>query len=359
MRALLTLAFLVAGTTAAPIPARSAPPALPVLRSPWDANFPPGESDRRYRCPVDPPPAAVFSLAGYYKDASHSVIDRPAKRAYDKASAGIEGYLREVVRAADDFRSSGNREAAACALTLLSREADAHSLTKPQLGAAGSRQALYVQTWITAGSAIAYLKVRPFARRAEQARIGAWFTHLGAGVRSFQDQLAASGAVDGKNNLHAWGALAVAASGVAADNPRFLAWGIGAARAELGQVDRDGFLPLELARGRLALHYHLFTVAPLVILAELAQANGTNLYSELNGALPRLVNCVVRGLEDPSVFTRRTGVAAEPADANSGLTVSWIVPALRHMPTLVVPPNVQGRLEGYSMLGGLPPREPY
>src|SRR5436305_9321129 len=92
-RAFLTVAYVIAGTIAAPIHARPARPAVPALLSPWDSSRRPSGSDRRYTCPTDAPPAAVFSLTGYYNDASHSVIDPAAKRAYERASARNEAYL--------------------------------------------------------------------------------------------------------------------------------------------------------------------------------------------------------------------------------------------------------------------------
>lgn len=124
----------------------------------------------------------------------------------------------------------------------------------------------------------------------------------------------------------------------------------------LDQVDPSRFLPLELARGRRALHYHLFAVAPLVVLAEVAQANDVDLYAQSGGALRRLVECVLNGLDDPSTFEKRTGEAQEPPDLHSGLTVSWLVPVQRRFPGI----RVSGKLreasaQGYFMLGGLPP----
>jgi len=42
----------------------------------------------------------------------------------------------------------------------------------------------------------------------------------------------------------------------------------------IDEIAADGTLPLEMGRGQRALHYHLFALAPLVTMAELAAANG-------------------------------------------------------------------------------------
>ena len=52
----------------------------------------------------------------------------------------------------------------------------------------------------------------------------------------------------------------------------------------IGQMNPDGSLPLEMARHENSLHYQSFALAPLVMIAELAARQGTDLYSiRVNG----------------------------------------------------------------------------
>jgi poly(beta-D-mannuronate) lyase len=77
----------------------------------------------------------------------------------------------------------------------------------------------------------------------------------------------------------------------------------------IADVRADGTLPLEMERGPLALHYHAFALPPLVMLAEIGAANGVPLYDENDGALRRLADRVLRGMEDPSSFEKLAGAA--------------------------------------------------
>lgn len=327
------------------------------LRSPWDQPAPEPRSLPTYECPARAPPPRVISFTGYYTDSRHSIVDPGAKSCYEAASSSIENYTREIVKAADGFRQKGSGEAAACALKLLQLEADAGSLSDPQLSADGSRQAFYVQTWMTAGSAIAYLKVESAASPPQRAKIGRWLSQLGKGVIRFQERLAAKQSDDSRNNIHAWAALAAAAAGVGSRSPDLFEWGIRAAREEMGEVDADGYLPLELKRGRRALHYHIFTVAPLVVLAELARSNGIDLYDQSHGALRRLAQRVLLGIEDQIDFKKRTGEVQEAPDFNSGITASWAAPLERQLPGIRLSSDMRRASgQGYFMLGGTLPR---
>jgi len=63
-------------------------------------------------------------------------------------------------------------------------------------------------------------------------------------------------------------------------------------------------LPLELARGRLALHYHLFALEPLAVLETMARANGAEISAREEAALRRLTSFTFRALDDPSEIAR-------------------------------------------------------
>ena len=77
------------------------------------------------------------------------------------------------------------------------------------------------------------------------------------------------------------------------------------------QIQPNGALPLEMARGGRALHYHLYALAPLVLLAEFGEVNHLDLYAHANGAIHRLVDFSVAGLQDPTPFVKATGVQQE------------------------------------------------
>ncbi len=76
-------------------------------------------------------------------------------------------------------------------------------------------------------------------------------------------------------------------------------WAIERLRLGLRQVTAEGALPLELARGRLALHYHLFALEPLAVLEIMARDNGVALAPAADAALRRLFAFTFHALDDP------------------------------------------------------------
>ena len=84
-------------------------------------------------------------------------------------------------------------------------------------------------------------------------------------------------------------------------------------------ITNDGTLPLEMQRAGRALYYHLYALAPLVMLAELGESNGIDLYAEKHHAIQRLVDRCAAGLQDPSYFVQHTGVPQDmPTDLDAG-----------------------------------------
>ena len=60
----------------------------------------------------------------------------------------------------------------------------------------------------------------------------------------------------------------------------------------------DGSLTAEMNRGEMALHYNLYALAPLIMLAELGLANGIDLYAYDDGAIHRPVKFCLAGRSD-------------------------------------------------------------
>jgi poly(beta-D-mannuronate) lyase len=113
------------------------------------------------------------------------------------------------------------------------------------------------------------------------------------------------------NNHAYWAGMAIGAAGIAIRERALFDWGLVRARIAIAQIQSDGVLPLERDRRTLALHYHVFALAPLVMLAEMATVNGIRLYDEGDHAISRLANRVIGGLADPPSFAALAGVAQE------------------------------------------------
>jgi poly(beta-D-mannuronate) lyase len=259
-----------------------------------------------------------------------------------------------IVKAADDYRTSGSRSAAQCAVAQIVTLAQEHSLA----GKMSSTQAYYVQGWVVGAIAIAYLKVREadIATPQQTETIANWMQSVGEQTIGYYEAHKRVGHGDSQNNHLYWAGVELAAIGIAANNRKDFDWAMATYDNGVDQIQPDGALPLEMARGGRALHYHLYALAPLVLLAEFGEANHLDLYAHANGAIHRLVNFSVAGLQDPTPFVKATGVQQEVPKIVSGDQIGWAPPYVQRFPNPALKRMVQAApsLSVYY-LGGLPP----
>jgi poly(beta-D-mannuronate) lyase len=283
------------------------------------------------------PPAPVHDVFGvsYYTDAHHSVAD-PAKRARNVAQLQpIRDYLRGVTESVDGS-VRGDRAAAACSWVWFHAWADASALDGKV-----NNQGAYEREWTLGGLALAFLKLRDTGVPDPTGRPGvvtAWLAKLGRIVEPPYDGPRAS-----RNNHAYWTGLAVAASGVAANDRALFDWGVAKYRVGADEIAPDGTLPLEMARSERALHYHFYALTPLVMLAELGRANGLDLYAADDGALHRLVKRCLAGMNDPRSFAKPAGAEQDIA-AGAKLSVDeieWIEPYAARFPFAQAPALLQ------------------
>jgi poly(beta-D-mannuronate) lyase len=333
--------------------AMSATASAQKLKSPWD-----GQSialtDAPYKCPDPPPFTKSMDAESYYTDANHSIIDEAKRDAFRKATEAPTHLGQWAGEAADAYLMKGSREAAACVYSLLSAAAEAKAWTATM----PTGQATYEQKWMLAGTAMAYLKVRNtgVGTPAQDKTIQNWLGILADRIKDYVDDKRKNLNSDAWNNHLYWAGLAVAASGVARNDPRDLKWGIDAYKTGVGDIQPSGVLMRELARAGMALHYHLYALAPLIMIAELGEANGQNLYAENKGAIHRLVAISEAGLKDPSIFKKATGVEQNLPDTISGAEIGWAVPYVKRFPDPQLSHWIaDAKTTRFWQWGGLPP----
>jgi poly(beta-D-mannuronate) lyase len=308
-----------------------------------------------YSCPALPHLAPDLVTDGFYRldDPTHSIIDPVRQEAYRKSSGKVKDVGMAIVKAADDYRTSGSRQAAQCATSLIVTMAQDGSLS----GKMSSSQAYYVQGWVVGAVAIAYLKVRETgdATPEQNAVIAKWLHRVGEETRDWYELHTKKDWGKGNNHLY-WAGVELAAIGVAANNQDDFHWAMATYDNGVDQIQPDGTLPLEMARGSKALHYHLYALAPLVLLAEFGEANHLDLYAHAAGAIHRLVNVSVSGLQHPALFEKATGVKQEVPRVISGDQIGWAPPYVRRFPNPELARMIQAApsLSVYY-LGGLPP----
>ncbi|MXQ14165.1 alginate lyase family protein [Microvirga makkahensis] len=264
----------------------------------------------RYDCETPGEPLITLDVKSKYRqdDASRSTIDEEAEEAYSEAVEPLRNYGRALVKISNAYAKSEprNTAAAACALTWLDTWAKANALTEMR-----SRQASHNQGQAVGGIALAYLQIRnaPGLPDDQKKRVEVWLNRLGHQVA---DAMNRNDGVSGRNNHRYWSGLSAIAAGIASGDEKLIKWGADSARIGIGQITKDGTLPLELRRAKRARDYHTFAAEPLIATAELARTQGIDLYAENDKALSRLVGRVVESFSDPSFFEKATGSEQEP-----------------------------------------------
>src|SRR5690606_10236960 len=128
------------------------------------------------------------------------------------------------------------------------------------------------------------------------------------------------------NNHTYWSAWSVMATAVVTNRRDLFDWSVERFRVAAGQVDTEGFLPNELKRRERALAYHNYSLPPLTMIAAFAQANGIDLRDEHDGALQRLAERVLAGLDDHQQFARKVGSAQNTEELGDDSKFAWLEP---------------------------------
>lgn len=347
------LVLVAVGVSAAVAPLR----AEGTLRSPWDARAV-KVVDGKYDCSVPKGLPKDITLNDYYSDAKHSVIDEARYKAYRAAADEFDDATKVAAKAADYFQATGKRPAAECVLQILDTQAASEAMT----GVMSSGQAQYVQGWTLGAFAAAWLKVRaadpgiPEQRHAATA----WMDKVGRQVQVWFSarHTRTPPTKDATNNHYYWAGFAAAGAAIGADDHALYDWGMGTFDDGVSRIMPDGTLPLEMDRAARALHYHLFAITPLVMLAEYGEANGRVMYAREHGALARLARASYEGLKNNSYFEKKAG-AKQDTPGPDGLKsneVAWMAPWLKRFPDAGMQRMLDGvKVVPYNYIGGLPP----
>ncbi|GGG98413.1 alginate lyase family protein [Silvibacterium dinghuense] len=327
------------------------------LRSPWDDRQI-ALTDAAYACPAIPAFARTTEVESAYIDSHYSIIDPVKEVAEEKADEPLTHLGQYAVRAADAYLAHGSRQAAQCTYALLTAAAKADAWT----GKMPHRQGIYDQNWLLSGVAIAYLKVRNtgVGTAGEDAEIAAWMARLAVPVEVYFDQQLTHPGSDAYNNHLYWAGLSLCAQGIVGNHKAGFLWGMNAYRHGVEAIRGDGSLMAEMNRAGRALHYQLYALGPLVMLAEFGEANGIDLYAERNGALHRLVRFDVAAIEAPERIVKAVGVAQDYKPPASGLEIGWAVPYAARFPYAAKSLNLAEKIAAapwvnFWQWGGAPP----
>ena len=290
-----------------------------------------GKHYKDLSCPK--PPNVVVDLDFGRPDAKAGTEDKaanpPEGKEYSRVTKVVYRYQRKLGEVSDRYvrHQPASRKLAGCAIKhLLSWASEGALMGKT------SEAGRYVRSEGLASVAMSYLKVADAMDQDTEARevILAWIRQWADAVR--EDFSSNPEQVSRRNHHMFWAAWSVMAAAVALDNRELFDWSVERYRLAVDQIQGDGTLPLAMKRGSGALYFHLFSVAPLVMMAEVGAWNGLNLYSFGDGALHELVRRTVEGLESPRYFEEETGQKQEEVRKFDGPRIAWMEAYYRRHP---------------------------
>lgn len=257
------------------------------------------------KCTALVAPVSSFTAQSRYdtSDPTRSEVDPALEAAYDAAVAPIQTFGSRVAKAADQYSQSRAKFFADCALAHLYSWAQANAL----LGELNNVGFLVTSTAVaSAGSA--YLKIAAAYpsktatadELAKLKRVRLWLRDQGVRLANHFETVSGNTQL---NNQRYTSGMAVGFAAIAVQNYDLFAAAMKSLHVGLDQIQPDGYLPLELARGSRALSYHFVAVEPLVMLMEIASVNNESTITlKDRSKLVKLVNFVYKGYKDPSLL---------------------------------------------------------
>ena len=187
------------------------------------------------------------------------------------------------------------------------------------------------------GIAMAYAQVRGLATQDDrQPAIEAWLTARMQSSMLFFDTEAPPKSRE--NNLRAWAALAAAQVGLLQNDAVMTTWAADSVKRVLCTATPEGALPNEMWRGKLALHYQIHAVGPLVVANALLQPTHPDLLATCDNALLRVIRFTLNAVEDPKLVEAITDKPQkfDPAtEMKRAFQFAWLAP----LETLVQEPD--------------------
>ena len=297
------------------------------LRSPFPVAAPaPNLQPKPFQCRAVPAPVVSLDVQSKYDQTveTRDVLDQASAARFTEAVADMRAYRTMLVKAANVAATDTARAASAahCAAGYLTEWASAEALTQMETPSAYLQRSSYLT-----GIALAWLQIRDQIQTPEtSALVKAWIGALANDTIAYFDSRRDK--PSGQNNHIYWAGLAVALSGVVADDCDFYNWGVEKLYFALNQIDDTGLLPLETARGARAREYNMYALGPLSFLALLEKMQGRDIRDENNGAFGRYVHTVLESITDPAFIADLAGAAQNEFKGQNGAPkphqVAWL-----------------------------------
>ncbi|MFJ1571402.1 polysaccharide lyase [Pseudomonas sp. NPDC088322] len=342
-------------------------PQVQAAQSIWPArNTPQAAMIADYRtleCSKVPPPPYTGSLRLQSKydqsDASKSTLRSSPDADSERIGKQVKEFIGGLIYASKRFQRAKKPQEANMALACQDQWLEQWASAGALLTEDASSTGMAARKWALASMAGAVL----LTQSASDGKLQLtpvqkdWFTRLGERVIAEYDPRRSARGVY-FNNHDYWAAWAVAATGMLVGRDDFIQWADGNLRRGLAQAVRnsDGsyaYLPLEVARAKLAASYSQYALVPLVLLAESARVNGLPWTAEDQHTLDLLANFAARSVLDPDDLPELKGKSQ--ADV-APYKLAWLIPYLQRNPGNSLARKLydseDGEVDNYSQLGG-------
>ncbi len=292
---------------------------------------------RSEQCPKKPPAAYTghLQLDSKYdqSDASKTKLVKRQSKDTQRIRKQVQQYIGGLIKAGQVFQRTHKASEANTALACLDQWLDAWANQSALLSNDASKTGIASRKWALAAIASTLLKVQALSDQRyqlseAQAR---WLGQLSRKViEEYEPRRYDPGIYF--NNHDYWAAWAVAATGMLLNDDKALAWADVALRRAFTQLspgkgDYD-YLPLEVARGRLAADYSQYALVALMLLVEAAEQNNRALTVQEREKLARLANFSARAVLEPDTLVE---LAARQEDVGEHKMV-WLLPFLSRYP---------------------------
>lgn len=289
-----------------------------------------GKKDKKpFFCKQPPAPMRDLHFYSMYKkdEGNASIVDPKAYATYKKANEPISKFQVGLTTMANRYVKSDppRPDIAACDLDWLVSWADGGAL----LGDV-NKNGEYTRKWLLASLSNTWMQIRdePSLDREKSRRVTKWLHDV---AEAAMEDFSRNENLKSRQNNHLyWAAWGVGSAGLATGDREMFDWAIERARYGIDQIQPDGTLPLEVARGQRAYLYHLFSAMPLFMLANAAEKNGVDLFHENNDGLKRLAKICLDNLDDQSYFVQLTGKKQDMSHVATPSDLGWLEIYYKH-----------------------------
>jgi hypothetical protein len=208
-------------------------------------------------CPVPPPAIVTVTGVDFYIDDKHSVIDPRLEQQSVELNKPLRDAMYALGEMADGTGRARDPMSADCALQWLRQWARNGAFTK--LGRGGTVERAVAVASATDAYRVVLRRIEVPAE--DRALIGGWFVGLARSLVELENSVRPG---EHQNNVTFWSALAVHNIGTLQRDEHLKRWAGEVYQRGLGSLNADGFFANEIKRGRQALRYQWFALAPLV-----------------------------------------------------------------------------------------------